>query len=238
MELLLVLIIILLMLVFVVPIRIRASGQSVDKEVIRGRVELLFGLVGVEVVYTGQLAWSLNLGSLQILCKKVSDQEKEAEKEPTAIIEDDSSPDSKKGSKSFWEQLDLAQRYYCLCRKPLLKFLGRLLKTVWFRKLEFNGSAGAGSPEVTGRIMGVVYATNESLGKRVRLDVQPDFMASGLKGKVTFEIWFWLGYLFIAVVPAATEIGCRLGVWYLKNNVGCLWQSIWVRFGRPKAQIV
>ena len=236
MELLLVFPITVLLLVFVVPIRIGASGQFADEGAVRGWVEVLFGLVGVEVVYAGQLVWSLTLGPFQILRKTISDKEEAAE--PDATIEDDSRPDTKKGSKSFWEQLDLVQTYFDLCKKPALKFLRRLLNTVWFRKFNVDGSAGAGSPEATGRMMGVVYAANRALGKRVRLDVQPDFMASELKGNVTFEVWFWLGFAIIAVVPAATGIGSRLGVWYLENKVGSLWRSTRARFRRPNAQTV
>jgi hypothetical protein len=237
-ELLLVFSITVLLLVFVVPIRIGASGQFADEGAVRGRVEVLFGLTGVEVVYAGQLAWSLNIGPFQILRKTIGDKEEEVEAEPDVTIEDDSRPDSKSGSKSFWEKLDLAQTYYGLSKKPVLKLLRRLLKTVWFRKFDVDGSAGAGSPEATGRMLGVVYAVNGSLGKRVRLDVQPDFMASGFKGNVTFEIWFCLGYVIIAVVSAATGIGSRLGVWYLEDKVGSLWRSTRARFGRPKAQTV
>jgi hypothetical protein len=237
-ELLLVFPITVLLLVFVVPIRIGASGQLADEGAVRGWVEVLFGLIGVKVVCADQLAWSLTIGPFQILRKTIGDKEEEVEAEPDATIEDDSRPDSKKGSKSFWGQLDLAQTYYGLCKKPVLKLLRRLLKTVWFRKFNVDGSAVVGSPEATGRMMGVVYAANGALGKRVRLDVQPDFMASELKGNVTFEIWFCLGYAIIAVVLAATGIGRRLGVWYLENKVASLWRSTKARFRRSNAQTV
>ena len=68
-------------------------------------------------------------------------------------------------------------------------------------------------------MMGYVYAAEGVLGRRVELDIQPDFLERGFKGKVHFEIWFWLGFLILAVLYAALTIGIRYAVWYLQEKL-------------------
>ena len=216
------------LLLFAIPVRIGARGRIAEEgDEVRAWVRFLLGAIGVDVVYTDGFRWRVTIGSLGVFERKIvkKDEEEEPEEEPA---EEEDAPREKKPGKSFWDQLTLARGCYDRFRSPVLRLLRRLLKTVWLRRFQIDGSAGVGTPDGTGKMMGIVYAAQGTLGKRVGLNIQPDFMALGFKGNVHVEIWFWLGFLMVAVLFAAVPIGARLALWYLERKLA--------RFRRPGAQ--
>mgnify|MGYP001412475675 CR=1 FL=1 len=218
-----------LFLLFAIPIRMGARGRlSEEGAEIRAWVRLLLGAIGVDVVYRNGFSWCVTIGSLGVFERRIVGKSKE-EKEPDEKPGDgEEERDEKKPGKSVWEQLSLARDYYDRFRSPVLRLLRRLLKTVWLRRFQIDGLAGVGTPDVTGKMMGIVYAAQGTLGKRVRLNIQPDFVSSGFKGTAHVEIWFWLGFVIAAVLFAALTIGVRFGLWYLEQKL--------VHFRRPGAQ--
>ena len=226
---------ILFLLVFATPVRIGATGTLTDEETgFRGWVRLLLGAIGVDLTYDGALRWHLTLGPVRVLHRTIGGSEEE--KPPESREANEKKPEKEKEAKSLSEQLALARAYYDRFKAPVVTLLKRASKTVWFRRFHIEGVAGAGSPESTGKLTGLIYAAESHLGRRVQLAVTPDFLGSGFKGKIQFEVWFWPGFLIIVVLLAAIGIGIRFVVWYLQENGARLWQSILARFRRPKAQ--
>ncbi len=219
----------LVFLLFAVPIRIGASGLATDGRIsFKGYVRILLGLLGLDVIYEGELFWRLKLGPIVLLRRTVGGKatdEDTPEEEDQETAQDETTHEPDKGIR---ERLTEAERYYFLFRSPISRLLKRLLKTAWVRCLVIDGTAGAGAPDVTGRMMGYVYAAQGILGKRVSLRIQPNFAKSGFVGMIRFEIWFWLGFLILVVLAAALSIGVRYVIWYLQE-----WLS---RFRRPKTQ--
>ena len=217
------------LLLFAIPIRIGAQGQ-IDQDVVEFRVwvRFLLGAIGLDVVYSDGLSWRVTIASLCIWQRKIlqkEDGEGEPEEEPE--VEDASSEEEEAG-KSVWDKLVLARVFYERFRSPVLLLLKRLLKTVWLRRFQIDGCLGVGSPDATGKMMGIVHAAQGTLGKRVRLNLRPDFFTAGFKGGAHLEIWFWLGFLIVAVLFAAVTIGARLALWYLGQKL--------FRLRRPRAQ--
>lgn len=218
-----------LLLLFAIPVRIGARGRISDEGIeLQAWVRLLPGAIGVDVVYADGPSWRVTIGSLRVFQRRIVGKEKEEKESDEEPVKEEEGLDKKKPGKSVWEQLNLARDYYDRFRNPVLRLLRRLLRTVWLRRFQIDGTAGAGTPDVTGKMMGIVHAAQGSLGKRVRLNIQPDFVSSGFKGNVHIEIWFWLGFLIAAVLSAALTIGVRFGLWYLEQKLA--------RFRRPRAQ--
>jgi hypothetical protein len=221
---------VLFLLIFAVPIRIGATGQTSDTQPeLLGYVHILFGLIGVTVEYVGELTWSLKLGPLAVLKRRLGegDDDEKEEEAPEAKKEPEKEPDEKP-ELSLRERLAEFMAYYDLAKRPAIRFLRRLLKTIWLRRVEVEGTLGAGSPDATGKMAGSIFAAQSVLGPKVRLDVRPDFVTPGFKGQFRLEICFWLGFLIVSLLVAALAIGARFAIWYLRKKLA--------GFRRPRPQ--
>ncbi len=218
--------ILLLLLFFAIPIRIGASGRLDDVDLVASAsLRLALGAIGVGVVFDDRLFWKLKLFGVRILIRAIGGGTKETEKPDEEEDKKEEKQPEQRPKKSLAEHFELARCYYRRFSPAVYTLLRRLLKVVWVRRLEISGQYGAGSPDATGRTVGYAQALRAFTGKRVVLDLQPNFLESGFKGSFRFEIWFWLGFLLFAVVLAALSIGFRFGVWYLQGKLSGLRRS-------------
>lgn len=219
---------VLMVLLLTVPVRIGGQGSISDEgSTFTGWIRFLGWIPGVDVVYDETLSWSLKVGPACILTRVIGGQKAETDDS------DEPSGDGKQEKKPEQGLLDrvkaglsLYERY----RDSVFRVLRNVLRSVWFRRFRVAGTLGMGAADATGRMMGYVYAAERVLGRRVELDIQPDFLERGFKGKAHFEIWFWFGFLILAVLYAALTIGIRYAVWYLQEKLA--------RPRRPKPKTV
>jgi hypothetical protein len=211
---------VLMLLLLAVPVRIGGQGSISDEgSTFTGWIRFLGWILGVDVVYYETLSWRLKVGPVCILTRVIGGQKAEADDsdEPSGDGKREKKP-GKKPEQGLLDRvkagLSLFERY----RDPVFRLLRNVLRSLWFRRFRVDGTLGMGAADATGRMMGYVYAAEGVLRRRVELDIQPDFLERVFKGKVHFEIWFWLGFLILAVLYAALTIGIRYAVWYLQEK--------------------
>ena len=219
-----------MVLLLAVPVRIGGQGSISDEgSTFTVWVRLLGWILGVDVVYDEALSWRLKVGSVRILTRAIGGQKERTEDgdEPSEKSKREKKS-GKKPQQSLGDRVKAGLSLYERFKGPAFRLLRNVLRSVWFRRFRVDGTMGMGTADATGCMMGYVYAAEGVLGSRVKLEIQPDFLERGFEGKVHFEIWFWLGFLILAVLYAALTIGIRYAVWYLQEKLA--------RPRRPKPQ--
>ncbi len=107
-------------------------------------------------------------------------------------------------------------------RGPALRFLGRLLRAVRFRRVACRVVFGDPDPATTGKVYGYSLAIRNVLGEKADLEVTPDFERVRLEGRLRLEIAVFLYRLLWAVVC----IGLRFAVAWLAD--------VWTRWWRKR----
>ncbi len=221
---------VLMVLLLTVPVRIGGQGSISDEgSTFTVWVRLLVWILGVDVVYDEALSWRLKVGPVRIFTRVMGGQKEGTEDsdEPSEQSKREKKP-SKKPEQRLADRVKAGLSLYQRFRDPAFRLLRNVLRSVWFRRFRVGGTMGMGTAAATGCMMGYVHAAGGVLGRRVELYIQPDFLDRGFKGKVHFEIWFWFGFLILAVLYAALTIGIRYAVWYLQEKLA--------RPRRPKPQ--
>ena len=100
-------------------------------------------------------------------------------------------------------------------REPLWRLFRRLSHSVTLRRIEGRVTFGLDDPAATGQAYGLVLAIAALLGRRVSLQIQPDFLGPSISGKVTVRLLVWP----VVIIWAALVFGTRLGiVWFLARR--------------------
>lgn len=217
------LIVFLLLLPLIVPVRLGLRGQSTaDAFEALGYVRILFGLVGFGVIYRDGFAWRVRLGPIVLIEREFGGADFDEEDDEEADADEDvgeTDEDESPVERSLREKLEPFLANYARAERPIGKLLYRLLKTAWLRTFVVVGTFGAGAPDTTGKLAGVIQAARAIVGDRIDLDLEPDFFTTGFRGNFRIEVWFWLGFLIFAVLTAAVTIGARVAVWYLQAKI-------------------
>lgn len=90
--------------------------------------------------------------------------------------------------------------------RPGLRLLRRLGRTFHLRRLHLEGSFGLADPAATGQAFGYLQAARGLLPRWLRLELSPDFVRQGVRGKAQLAIHFYLGKALYLV----TCFGARL----------------------------
>ena len=178
------------------PVRLRVAGTlAEDGSLSLAAGGALFaGLVGV--VYSRAESASdlgLTIGSWRVVTLKsfgkVDGSEEEADEK--AGKKKPAPRPKEVPQESLWSRIrhmgDLAERM----RLPVWRFVKRLVGAFSIRKLRTDVNFGSASPDVTGRAMGYVAAVRPLLGRKVDLNLKPDFGQKQLNGEADLEIALW-----------------------------------------------
>ena len=222
----------ILVVFFIVPWRIGAEVRTTSPEApLRAWLYLGFGLVGISILRAeGRNLLVPELCSIRTFRFRVGGKKQKA-------VDDTEAPDEEreakgdeepKPAKSVLDRVREAKSYYDRFKRPAIGLLGRLGKTIRFRHLIVQGQLGAGQPEATGKLYGYIQAANGMTGDRVRIDLRPDFVEGGFKGRARFEIWFSIVRLLVAVLIAAPSVGVRMLVWFVASR--------WRRWRQPQPE--
>lgn len=218
------LILFLVLLPLVIPVRVGVRGTSGDEFEALGYVRILFGLIGFGVLFRDGFAWRIRLGPVVLIEREFGgadfdeDEGEEDEGDDEAEDEDEAEAESA-ASRSLREKLEPFLNNYARAERPIWKLAKRMLRTAWLRTFVVEGTFGAGAPDTTGKLAGMIQAARGVVGDRVHIDLRPDFFTTGFRGSFRVEIWFWLGFLVFALMVAAVSIGAKVAVWYLQAKL-------------------
>ena len=93
--------------------------------------------------------------------------------------------------------------------KPGQQLLRSLPLVFAVKKLYASGSFGLGDPAQTGNAFGFLQALKAFYGRRLRLDLHPDFIRAGFRGTLEVRLHLHLGLLLLLLLRAALQIAGR-----------------------------
>lgn len=177
---------------------------------------LFRGLFGISLSYRSSswrlypllLGWPLTFLPLRSGKKKASPSTPAAPSPRTEPPPDDStpSPAEEKASPPLVKRLtDLSRRFL----GPGLDLLGALPLVIRLKKLHLCGSFGFDDPARTGSLFGFLQSSQLSRGKRLRLDITPDFTRSGIRGRLDLVMHLRLGYLLLLLCRFLLQVVYR-----------------------------
>ena len=213
-------------LVVCLPIRVVLAGcvGQADGLGLEGSIGLLAGLIGARGWYgkgredlapaiVGWAPWKFQVGARDRAEKPEKKQTTRGRKE----AEDDEADEVGWRTRlprlrARWTRLrGTAGRM----QRPLWRLCRRLIRSVSLRKLEGQMAFGLDDPADTGRAYGLMLAVIALLGRRVSLQIQPEFLGPVVSGNVRLRLWVWP----VTVIWALLIFGARLGiVWLLESR--------------------
>lgn len=99
-----------------------------------------------------------------------------------------------------------------------MRFLRALRKAFRLRRVTCDLVFGTGDPATTGQISGIVYAVRPLLGRRMRIDISPNFLVRTFEAKGALAISVSLARITLAVARLAVTVGGMLGWQYVKRR--------------------
>lgn len=93
--------------------------------------------------------------------------------------------------------------------RPAIRLLRRLAGTLRWRRLHLQGSFGLANPADTGQLFGYLQAVRGVLPQRLRLELCPDFVQPGVRGRAHLAVHFHLGKALYLVVSFAARLAWR-----------------------------
>lgn len=106
--------------------------------------------------------------------------------------------------------------------RPGLRLLKWLRGTFHLRRLHLEGSFGLADPAATGQAFGYLQAVRGLLPRWLRLELSPDFVHQGVRGKAQLAIHFHLGLALYLVTCFGVRLAWRW--WVLKKKTRRLGQ--------------
>ena len=103
-----------------------------------------------------------------------------------------------------------------LAWSPTIGLLKGLLHTVKLRKIQLQGHVGCPHPEHTGLLFAGLFNLGQLAPRRLHLDVEPDFVQTGLRGQCHLSVHFFAGYLIFLLFCFILHIGLRWLLFHLK----------------------
>jgi hypothetical protein len=197
------------------PLQLTLSGSHRADEETEARIGLgaWVGLFGLQADYRSQglrlgptligyLLFSFGVGGKKKEKKVAEEEDLEAEEE----LEEE--------GLSWRERLEEArnkfrmfQSYYRRLKRPVRRFLKRLLSGFKFRWISCDVLFGLSDPAATGQAYGYAIALANVLGPRARLKFSPDFVSPRVEGAFGFRIWIFPYRILWAIVCLATRAG-------------------------------
>ena len=84
--------------------------------------------------------------------------------------------------------------------KPILNLLRSAVHAFKLKKMNICACFGLNDPARTGMVFGYLQMLECLRGKRIRLDLTPDFTAPGVRGRIDLAVRLHLGYLLLLVL--------------------------------------
>jgi hypothetical protein len=109
-------------------------------------------------------------------------------------------------SSPLGERLSAMGRWFL---KPGLQLLRSLPLVLTVKKLHASGSFGLGDPAQTGSAFGFLQALKTFYGRRLRLELQPDFVRAGFRGTLEVRLHLHLGLLLLLLLRTALQVAGR-----------------------------
>lgn len=109
-------------------------------------------------------------------------------------------------SSPLGERLSAMGRWFL---KPGLQLLGSLPLVLTLKKLHAIGSFGLGDPAQTGNAFGFLQALKTFYGRRLRLELHPDFVRAGFRGTLEVRLHLHLGLLLLLLLRTALQVAGR-----------------------------
>lgn len=193
----------LVLALVLMPVFIRIQGgygDKVETTVCAGGA-LLAGLVGVLYRKHGDRAsLGLVVGRWRVMTlKRFVEKSDPVEEMSEDKAEGSAAEDGGSGDKSdrvypdepFWGRMRRLVSLGDRLRRPAHRFLKRLIASFRIRQLRADIHYGFESPDTTGRAVGYATAIRPFLGRRVILNLQPDFARQRLEGTADLKIALW-----------------------------------------------
>lgn len=170
------------------------------------------GLFGISLSYRSSswrlypllLGWPLTF--LPLRSGKKADRSAPSRQAKPAPDDSTPSPAEEKVSSPLIKRLTDLSRWFL---RPGLDFLGTLPHAIKLKKLHMCGSFGFDDPARTGSVFGFLQSSQFTRGKRLRLDMIPDFTRSGIRGRLDLVMHLHLGYLLLILFRLLLQIACR-----------------------------
>jgi hypothetical protein len=115
-------------------------------------------------------------------------------------------PVSRPQGQPAWRRL---AALYDLAGQPARGLLSGLCGAIRVRRLHLRGRFGFEDPALTGRAYGWLQAAAGLLPGRVRLEVRPDFEATGVSGQAALRVHLHLGRLLAVLLRFGLHFGWR-----------------------------
>jgi hypothetical protein len=93
--------------------------------------------------------------------------------------------------------------------RPALRLLRCLARTFRLRALRLEGRFGLADPAATGQAFGYLQAMRGLLPRRLHLELTPDFVRQGVRGKAHLAIHFYLGKALYLVACFGARLAWR-----------------------------
>ena len=109
-------------------------------------------------------------------------------------------------SSPLGERLSTMGRWFL---KPGLQLLRSLPLVLTVKKLHARGSFGLSDPAQTGSSFGFLQALKTFYGRRLRIDLHPDFVRAGFRGTLEARLHLHLGLLLLLLLRTALQVAGR-----------------------------
>lgn len=104
---------------------------------------------------------------------------------------------------------------------PGMDLLAALPRILALKRVHVRGRFGLGDPARTGSVFGYLQSLGFALGRRLRIDLQPDFTRSGFQGQLDLVVHLHLGLFLLLVLRFALRVAGR---WLVARLHGRIWK--------------
>ena len=90
--------------------------------------------------------------------------------------------------------------------QPFIETVKKVLKSVNFRESVIDFTFGTGNPALTGKLYGTLVVLQKIFSKKLKIQVKPDFLNTGINGKFQMKVDFYLWRFIMCVWPLGKAI--------------------------------
>ena len=186
------------------PIRLFVRLEKTNSPLaIRMEIAPLCGLLGVGYEQQAGLKWYYILLSNREIVKRPYKKKLKPPKKKKIKKPEKKLPEKKK---TLTEKINNLWEMKKEFSQPFIKTVKKVLKSVNFRESVIDFTFGTGNPALTGKLYGTLVVLQKIFSKKLKIQVKPDFLNTGINGKFQMKVDFYLWRFIRCVWPLGKAI--------------------------------